>query len=48
MESDEYDEAALEALKTDTLNKLCIQPLKEAAGKDILHTVVSSKGILIL
>ncbi|KAG1739227.1 hypothetical protein EDD22DRAFT_922500 [Suillus occidentalis] len=43
MESDEYDEAALEALKTDTLNKLCIQPLKEAAGKDILHTVVSTK-----
>ncbi|KAG2753105.1 hypothetical protein P692DRAFT_20951368 [Suillus brevipes Sb2] len=43
MESDESDEAALEALKIDTLNKLCIQPLKEAAGKDILHTVVSTK-----
>ncbi|KIK36751.1 hypothetical protein CY34DRAFT_811010 [Suillus luteus UH-Slu-Lm8-n1] len=43
MESDEYDETALEALKIDTLNKLCIQPLKEAAGTDILHTVVSTK-----
>jgi hypothetical protein len=47
-ESDEYDEATLDVLKSDTLNKLCIQPLKEVAGTDILHTTVSSKGILIL
>jgi GTPase SAR1 family protein len=43
MESDEYDGAALEALKIDTLDKLCVQPLKEAAGTDILHTPVSTK-----
>lgn len=43
MESDEYDEAALETLKIDTLNKLCIQPLKEVAGTDILHTTVSTQ-----
>ncbi|KAG1778244.1 hypothetical protein EV702DRAFT_1094974 [Suillus placidus] len=42
MESDEPDEAALEVLKIDTLNKLCIQPLKEVAGSDILHTTVST------
>jgi hypothetical protein len=47
MESDEYEEAALEVLKNDTLNKLCIQPLKEVAGTDILHTIVSSKGVLL-
>ncbi|KAG1731733.1 hypothetical protein EDD22DRAFT_927929 [Suillus occidentalis] len=43
MESNECDEAALEALKIDTLNKLCIQPLKEVAGTDILHTIVSTQ-----
>lgn len=42
MESDEPDEAALEVLKIDTLNKLCIQPLKEVAGSDVLHTTVST------
>ncbi|KAG2041349.1 hypothetical protein BDR03DRAFT_946299 [Suillus americanus] len=41
-ESGEYDEAALEALKTATLDKLCIQPLKKVAGRDILHTTVST------
>ncbi|KAG2040315.1 hypothetical protein BDR03DRAFT_949610 [Suillus americanus] len=41
-ESGEYDEAALKALKIDTLDKLCIQPLKEVAGSDILHTTVST------
>jgi hypothetical protein len=29
------------------LHKLCIQPLKEVAGTDILHTIVSSKGVLL-
>ncbi|KIK33038.1 hypothetical protein CY34DRAFT_100375 [Suillus luteus UH-Slu-Lm8-n1] len=43
MDSDEYEEAALEVLKNDTLSKLCIQPLKEIAGTDILHTIVSTK-----
>ncbi|KAG2128877.1 hypothetical protein BD769DRAFT_1457047 [Suillus cothurnatus] len=37
-----YDDAAFEELKTDTLNKLCIQPLKEVAGNDVLHTAVST------
>jgi hypothetical protein len=43
-----YDGAAFEELKTDTLNKLCIQPLKEVAGNDVLHTAVSSKGFFLL
>ncbi|KAG1719508.1 hypothetical protein EDB19DRAFT_694655 [Suillus lakei] len=42
IESDD-DEAALEVLKIDTLDKLCIQPLKEVAEGDILHTTVSTK-----
>ncbi|KAG2071676.1 hypothetical protein BDR04DRAFT_1230980 [Suillus decipiens] len=42
MESN-YDEAALEAFKIDTLNKLCVQPLKEIAGSDVLHTTVSTE-----
>jgi GTPase SAR1 family protein len=41
-ESGEYDDAMFEKLKTDTLNKLCIQPLKEVAGNDVLHTAVST------
>ncbi|KAG1792038.1 uncharacterized protein HD556DRAFT_1444824 [Suillus plorans] len=36
------DEVALEELKVNTLDKLCIQPLKEAAGSDILHATVST------
>ncbi|KAG2140934.1 uncharacterized protein EDB93DRAFT_1105850 [Suillus bovinus] len=40
-ESGECDETALEKRKVDTLNKLCIQPLQEAAGRDILHATVS-------
>ncbi|KAG2092156.1 uncharacterized protein F5147DRAFT_657772 [Suillus discolor] len=39
--SGEHDETALEARKVDKLNELCIQPLKEVAGSDILHTTVS-------
>ncbi|KAG1719834.1 hypothetical protein EDB19DRAFT_624624 [Suillus lakei] len=42
VESGEYDEAALEVLKIDTLDKLCVQPLKEVAGSDIVHTTVST------
>ncbi|KAG2070490.1 hypothetical protein BDR04DRAFT_1155522 [Suillus decipiens] len=42
MESN-YDEATLEALKLDTLNKLCVQPLKEIAGDNVLHATVSTK-----
>ncbi|KAG2108165.1 uncharacterized protein F5147DRAFT_175211 [Suillus discolor] len=37
-----YDEVTLEELKVSTLDKLCIQPLKEAAEGDILHTTVST------
>jgi predicted GTPase len=37
-----YDDATFEKLKTDTLTKLCIQPLKEVAGNDVLHTAVST------
>ncbi|KAG0704220.1 hypothetical protein DFH29DRAFT_1038579 [Suillus ampliporus] len=44
MESEEYDETSLEELKRDTLNNLCIQPLKDVAGSDILHATVSMKG----
>ncbi|KAG1798753.1 hypothetical protein EV424DRAFT_1518830 [Suillus variegatus] len=36
------DEVTLEDLKVNTLDKLCIQPLKEAAGSDILHATVST------
>jgi hypothetical protein len=46
--SGEHDETALEARKVDKLDELCIQPLKEVAGSDILHTTVSSKGVLLL
>jgi hypothetical protein len=35
-------------LKINTLNELCIQPLEKVAETDILHTIVSSKGVLIL
>ncbi|KAG1905906.1 uncharacterized protein F5891DRAFT_631361 [Suillus fuscotomentosus] len=42
VDSDQYDEIALEELKVTTLDKLCIQPLKEVAGSDILHATVST------
>ncbi|KAG2108166.1 uncharacterized protein F5147DRAFT_695530 [Suillus discolor] len=42
-DSDQYDEAALEQLKDDELDRLCIRPLKEVAGSDILHITVSAK-----
>ncbi|KAG1897299.1 uncharacterized protein F5891DRAFT_1048819 [Suillus fuscotomentosus] len=42
-DSDQYDEAALEQLKVDELDRLCIRPLKEVAGSDILHITVSAK-----
>ncbi|KAG2054755.1 hypothetical protein BDR06DRAFT_971421 [Suillus hirtellus] len=42
VDSDRYDEVALEELKVTTLDKLCIQPLKEVAGSDILHATVST------
>ncbi|KAG0701062.1 hypothetical protein DFH29DRAFT_1000552 [Suillus ampliporus] len=42
MESEESDEAALDRLKKDTLNNLCIQPLQDIAGSDILHATVST------
>ncbi|KAG1798751.1 hypothetical protein EV424DRAFT_1440258 [Suillus variegatus] len=42
-DSDRYDEAALEQLKVDELDRLCIRPLKEVAGSDILHITVSAK-----
>jgi hypothetical protein len=45
--SGKFDKAALEVKKSDTLNELCIQPLQEVAGTDILHTIVSSKGVLL-
>ncbi|KAG1902484.1 uncharacterized protein F5891DRAFT_1143484 [Suillus fuscotomentosus] len=41
--SGEHDETALEARKVDKLDELCIQPLKEVAGSDILHTTVSTE-----
>ncbi|KAG2132691.1 uncharacterized protein EDB93DRAFT_1331612 [Suillus bovinus] len=41
--SDDYDEAALESLKVNKLDELCIQPLKEVAGSNILHTTVSTE-----
>ncbi|KAG0698674.1 hypothetical protein DFH29DRAFT_940143 [Suillus ampliporus] len=43
MESYEDDEAALENHKRDELNRLCIQPLQDVAGSDILHATVSTK-----
>ncbi|KAG1812738.1 hypothetical protein EV424DRAFT_1566438 [Suillus variegatus] len=42
VDSDQYDEVALKELKVNTLDKLCIQPLKEVAGSDILHATVST------
>ncbi|KIK33725.1 hypothetical protein CY34DRAFT_99116, partial [Suillus luteus UH-Slu-Lm8-n1] len=41
--SGQYDEAALEVKKGNTLNELCIQPLNKVAGTDILHTAVSKE-----
>lgn len=38
-----YDQDSLEVLKIKTWNKRYIQPLKEIAGSDILHTTVSTK-----
>ncbi|KAG1731481.1 uncharacterized protein EDB91DRAFT_1252118 [Suillus paluster] len=43
VESKEYNEAAFELLKRDTLIKLCIQPLKAVAGSDFPHAFVSVK-----
>ncbi|KAG1733949.1 hypothetical protein EDB19DRAFT_1179652 [Suillus lakei] len=44
MVSGTYDEAVIEALKNDTLDKLCVQPLKEVAGSDIPHATVSTEA----
>lgn len=38
-----YDQDSLKVLKIKTWNKRYIQPLKEIAGSDILHTTVSTK-----
>ncbi|KAG1721989.1 uncharacterized protein EDB91DRAFT_1088288 [Suillus paluster] len=35
---------ALENLKRDKLNNLCIKPLTDAAGSDVLHAAVSTKN----
>ncbi|KAG2140935.1 uncharacterized protein EDB93DRAFT_647877 [Suillus bovinus] len=41
-ESAEYEPAVLDKFKVDTLDKLCIQPLQDAAGSDIPHATVST------
>ncbi|KAG1720233.1 uncharacterized protein EDB91DRAFT_1282048 [Suillus paluster] len=43
-ESGEYHENALEKLKRDALNNLCVKPLTDVAGSDVLHTTVSTKN----
>ncbi|KAG0708371.1 kinase-like domain-containing protein [Suillus ampliporus] len=41
-DSEYYNKATLERLTKDHLNRLCVQPLKDVAGSDILHATVST------
>ncbi|KAG0701052.1 hypothetical protein DFH29DRAFT_831860 [Suillus ampliporus] len=43
LEPEGCDEAAFEKLKEDTLNNLCVRPLEDVAGRDVLHATVSTK-----
>ncbi|KAG1721990.1 uncharacterized protein EDB91DRAFT_1256276 [Suillus paluster] len=42
MDLEGCDEAALEQFKRDSLNNLCVKPLMDVAGSDILHATVST------
>ncbi|KAG2075830.1 hypothetical protein BDR04DRAFT_1139710 [Suillus decipiens] len=39
-----YEKPELDDLKLDTWHILCVEPLQEIAGSDILHTTVSTKA----
>ncbi|KAG1723666.1 uncharacterized protein EDB91DRAFT_1255563 [Suillus paluster] len=44
MKSGGWDAAALDQLKRDSLNNLCVQPLEREVGSDILHATISTKN----